>query len=743
MLLAFAFTGANTNSVKAADAPAKFVGSTSCIQCHQDEYGDWQQSDHYKAMRPANKDTVLGDFNDVTLHFHGIDTRLFRQGGEFKVSTTGVDGKPGLFTIQYTFGHYPLQQYLIDIGKGHLQALNIAWDSRAADKGGQRWYHLRAGDVINPEDPFFWTRHFQNSNSRCIECHNTNVRKNFDPINRSYDTNWSEISVGCEACHGPASRHVALATANELSAVKSGFAMQRMSALTWSFRGDDAIASPSGRRNEDYIDICGGCHSRRSSIGDTTPLAAFHDQYRLALLDQGLYFADGQIDDEVFVMGSFLQSKMQQKGVTCSNCHNVHSGKLIARGNALCAQCHKASSFDTPAHHHHQPGSSGAQCVDCHMPERLYMSVDLRRDHSFAIPDPRLSANSNAPNACTTCHQGKTDNWAIKAMRLWGADETQNIWAMINQRLDKQDSLMFKDFASSPTAPNLASIRQATLISKLSGFPSRLAAEAASRQLASSDPLIRRAAVSAFQTMPVQLRWQLLNPLIEDPLKVIRLEVASNLADALNQLTGKDAERLGKLIEEYREALDYNADTPSGQLSIGNLEARLGYSILAEDAYLRALEIEPHYVPALINLADFYRSSGRDPESKKLLLRALQLAPDSANTNHAYGLFLVRSGKQDEALGYLKTAIEQQDANPRHIYVYAVALDSNEQTEAAMKVIEEAGKRWPNNLELSFLQVSYMEKTGKIDGIHRYLSLLASIAANTPQVKAWMNKYGG
>ena len=327
-------------------------------------------------------------------------------------------------------------------------------------------------------------------------------------------------------------------------------------------------------------------------------------------------------------------------------------------------------------------------------------------------------------------------------MRLWGADETQNIWAMINQGLDKQDSLMFKDFASSPTAPNLASIRQATLISKLSGFPSRLAAEAASRQLASSDPLIRRAAVSAFQTMPVQLRWQLLNPLIEDPLKVIRLEVASNLADALNQLTGKDAERLGKLIEEYREALDYNADTPSGQLSIGNLEARLGYSILAEDAYLRALEIEPHYVPALINLADFYRSSGRDPESKKLLLRALQLAPDSANTNHAYGLFLVRSGKQDEALGYLKTAIEQQDANPRHIYVYAVALDSNEQTEAAMKVIEEAGKRWPNNLELSFLQVSYMEKTGKIDGIHRYLSLLASIAANTPQVKAWMSKYG-
>jgi len=230
-------------------------------------------------------------------------------------------------------------------------------------------------------------------------------------------------------------------------------------------------------------------------------------------------------------------------------------------------------------------------------------------------------------------------------------------------------------------------------------------------------------------------------PLSARYIKVIRLEVASVLADALPQLTGKDAEKLGKLIEEYRESLDYNADTPAGQLTLGNLESRLGFSILAENAYLRSLEIEPHYVPALINLADFYRSSGSDSEARELLLRALQVAPDSANTNHAYGLFLVRSGKQNEALEYFEAAIGQQDSSPRYVYVYAVALDSQGETNAAMEVIEKAGKRWPNNLDLSFLQVSYMDKTGKTDGIHRYLSLLASIAANAPQVRAWMNKY--
>lgn len=301
---------------------------------------------------------------------------------------------------------------------------------------------------------------------------------------------------------------------------------------------------------------------------------------------------------------------------------------------------------------------------------------------------------------------------------------------------------MFKDYAENPPALDLPPIRQATITSKLGAFPSRLAVEAVSSQLASPDPLIRRAAVTALQAMPAQLRWQLLNPLIEDPIKSIRLEVASALADALVQLKGEDAERLGKLIDEYRESLDYNADSPAGQLTIGNLESRLGYSILAEQAYQKALEIEPGFVPALINLSDLYRSMGSDGESRELLEQALKVASDSASANHAYGLFLVRSGEHDEALGYLKKASSFEDSNSRYVYVYAVALDSRGQTDAAIKVIAAASKRWPNSLDLYFLQVSYMDKTGHTDGIHRYLSLLASVAVNNPQVRNWINKYG-
>ena len=187
-LLVVVFAFIQASPVFGAEKSPGYVGSDSCAQCHQQQFNDWQLSDHHKAMQPANSETMLGNFDDVTLEFHDIETRLFRDGDSFKVATTGKNGEQGVFTISYTFGHYPLQQYLVDIGEGHLQALNLAWDSRSADQGGQRWYHLQADEEINPEHPFFWARHFQNSNSRCIVCHSTNVVKNYNPENNSYAT---------------------------------------------------------------------------------------------------------------------------------------------------------------------------------------------------------------------------------------------------------------------------------------------------------------------------------------------------------------------------------------------------------------------------------------------------------------------------------------------------------------------------------------------------------------------------
>jgi tetratricopeptide (TPR) repeat protein len=693
-------------------------------------------------MLAPDAQSVRGDFDDRRLVFHGVESRLFRDGERFRVTTADPGGERATYDIAYTFGHYPVQQYLVDIGDGYLQALNLAWDSRAADEGGQRWYHLRDDEPIDPGHPFFWTRHFQNANSRCIECHSTGFAKRYDPGSAAYATAWAEAGVGCESCHGPASRHLELAAADRLGGAETGFARRPAPALAWSFRGEDAIATPSGTRDDSWIDTCGGCHSRRASLGDPEPGAAYHGQYRLALLEEGLYFADGQIDDEVFVMGSFLQSKMHAGGVTCGNCHDPHSGRPRLRGNGLCAQCHQPAVYDRKAHHRHAPDSPGAQCVDCHMPEKVYMQVDARRDHSFSLPDPWLSGRLGVPNACTGCHRERDDAWAAAAMRDWGLEPDGDTWATANRGLGRQDTRVFRNYAEDPAILELAPIRQATLVASLAGFPTRAALEISSAYLGAGDPLLRRAAVNALQPIPAGLRWQLLSPLIGDPVKTVRLEVANRLADLRPQLEGADAERLDGLLDEYREALAYQADTPGGQLAIGSLEARLGYPILAERAYKRALDIEPHFVPALLNLADLYRELGSDGEAVELLRQALEFAPDDANVNQAMGLYLVRAGKQSEARDYLARALEQENASPRHAYVYAVALDSAGRTADAIAALDAATERWPNTLDLYFLQVSYMDKSGITEGIRKYLPLLDEVAGNNAQIRGWVDRYG-
>src|SRR5207253_534568 len=102
-----------------------------------------------------------------------------------------------------------------------------------------------------------------------------------------------------------------------------------------------------------------------------------------------------------------------------SNCHDPHSAKLLAEGNGLCAQCHLPARFDAREHHHHEPGSAGAQCVNYHMPTKTYMVVDARRDHSIRVPRPDLSVSLGTPNACAQCHAGHTPEWATQAVARW------------------------------------------------------------------------------------------------------------------------------------------------------------------------------------------------------------------------------------------------------------------------------------------------------------------------------------
>ena len=190
---------------------AAFVGSETCAGCHRAEADLWRGSQHERAMQHATEKSVLGDFNDASFDYYGVHSRFVRKDGKFLVETDGPDGKLGMFEVKYTFGLDPLQQYLVEFPDGRLQALSLAWDSRAKEAGGQRWFHLYPNEEIKHDDILHWTKLNQNWNFMCAECHSTGVQKNYDATNDRFATTWAEIDVGCEACHGKGSLHVSWA----------------------------------------------------------------------------------------------------------------------------------------------------------------------------------------------------------------------------------------------------------------------------------------------------------------------------------------------------------------------------------------------------------------------------------------------------------------------------------------------------------------------------------------------------
>jgi len=725
---------------------ALYSGGETCGDCHQEQYKQWQQSDHHKAMQIATPESVLGNFSDSKVNFHKIESRFYQKDKRYFVDTLDEAGKKKTFQIKYSFGFYPLQQYLVEIENGHIQALNIAWDSRSKEKGGQRWFHLQPDEKITPEHPFFWTRYFQNWNSRCASCHSTNVEKNYYAEAHSYNTTWSEINVSCEACHGAGAKHIELVKLDKLTESNKGFDSPISPALSWQFKPGEAIASPQGKKNNEHINMCGSCHALRTQLTEKTEGKNFHNANRLQLLNEGAYFLDGQIREEAFVLGSFLQSKLHGKGVTCSNCHNPHNGKVLIEGNGLCAQCHQPKVFDTPEHHHHPDSSRGALCVNCHMPARTYMQVDDRRDHSFTIPRPDLSRTLEVPNACISCHAGKNDTWASEQLIKWDIKPGDVSlgdahWANLNQRAQAGDVLVTRALTRLVDEANAANIVRASLLEQLAVFPSRVSVETAQKSLQDKSPMVRRAAVRSLQALPPEARWQLLSPHLQDESRSVRFQLAETLADVLIQMPPEQQAALASIIEEYRASLAVSEDSPATQSAIAQLELNLGNTKAAEKAYLQALRIEPNYVPVLLNMADFYRSTNREADAKKLLKRALKVAPDSGAAQHSYGLLLIRKGDYKEALPHLKMAIEQTDAQARYAYVYAVALDELGQTKEAVKTLKAATNRWPNQYDLLMTLVFYLEKTGDTFSIYKYISQLTAIAPADPAVKKLVERY--
>jgi len=730
---------------QAGQAAAEFVGSETCSGCHQAQAALWRDSQHKHAMDHATEKSVLGDFSDATFDHYGVRSRFFRRDGKFLVETDGPDGKLAIFQVKYTFGIDPLQQYLIEFPDGRVQALSIAWDARSKEKGGQRWFHLYPGENIRHDDVLHWTKLNQNWNFMCAECHSTGLRKNYDAERDRYATTWSEISVGCEACHGQGSNHVAWGRAQQ-SWWPFGRKEDRSKGLLARLderQGVIWVHDPAGgnvRRNlpvnllRTEVETCGRCHARRSEMSEKwVPGHWLQDTHAIAApLARDVYWPDGQMRDvaEAYNYVPFKQSKMFAAGVTCSNCHDPHSAKQKIAGDGVCLQCHATEVYAGARHSRHQQSNAAPNCVSCHMPARTYMMIDSRHDHSLRVPRPDLSVKYGTPNACNDCHTDKPTQWAADAVDRWFGSDRKGFQsyadAFASAAANRADARqLLASVAGDLNAPNVA---RANALVELAPYVSPANGDLARRGLADSDPMVRIAAMDMLANVPAAQAWPLIAPLLSDSVLGVRTRAASLLAAVPTERQPQpDRERFERAAAEFVAAVRLNADRPEDRSSLANFYARRGLAKEAEAEYKAALRLSPQYTVAAINLADLYRQLNRDGDGESTLRAAIAIAPADAGLHYALGLTLNRLKRTDDSLVELRRAAELDPNNARYPYVYAVGLHSAGRVGESIAVLKENVDKHPADRDSLLALVTFNRDSGDVAAALAYAERLAQI----------------
>jgi len=705
-------------------------------------------------MSHATDKTVLGDFNDTSFDYFGVHSRFFRKDGKFFVETDGPDGKLATFEIKYTFGVEPLQQYLIEFPDGRIQALSIAWDSRPKDAGGQRWFHLYPNENIRYDDVLHWTKLNQNWNFMCAECHSTGLRKNYDAANDRYATTWAEISVGCEACHGQGSNHVAWARAQQ-SWWPFGRREDRSKGLIASFDERKGVSWLRDSKSGDFarnlppnvlrteVETCGRCHARRSEISENwVPGRWLLDTHVIpSPLARDVYWPDGQIRDveEPYNYVPFKQSKMFAAGVTCSDCHDPHSGKQKFSGEGACLQCHSPDNYAAARHSHHEQANAAPTCISCHMPARTYMVVDPRHDHSLRVPRPDLSVKLGTPNACNYCHADKPPQWAADAITRWFGPERKGFqtYAEAFQAAATDQPDAPRRLSAVATGASVPGVARASALMELAPYVSPANAELARRGLSDPDPMVRVGAIEMLSNVPPEQIWTLVAPLLADPVRGVRIQAAALLAAVPTERQPQaDRARFESAAAEFVEAQNLNADRPEDRATLANFYARRGRFAEAETEYKTALRLSPQYGAAAINLADLYRATGRESDGVALLRASLAAAPKDAGLHHALGLALVREKKNEEALAELKSASELAPGQSRYAYIYAVALHSAGRMEDAIGVLKDNLAKNPSDRDTLVALVTFYRDGGNIPMALDYAERLARLAPDDRSIAA-------
>lgn len=701
-----------------------YTGDQQCKGCHASQYNDWLKSDHFRSIEAATDSTVLGNFNQVRYSADGISYTFFKKEGKFFMNTQGDDGEDHDFEIKYTFGYFPLQQYLVEFPGGRLQSTRASWDSRK-----KRWFHQYAGQKIDHRDWLHWTGNAQNWNTMCAECHSTNLRKNYNINSDSYNTTFSVLNVSCESCHGPGQLHVDYVNSERY---KEGDRIP-----------DSFILLNKGGSQLAQINTCAPCHAVKGNIGpDKIAGDELLDNYIPVVPTTERFHADGQMEEEDYNYASFLQSKMYRNQVTCNNCHNPHSGKVLFAANRLCLQCH-AKKYDDPTHTFHTLNTAASECKSCHMPTKTYMGNDVRHDHSFRVPRPDLSVRYATPNACNNCHKDKPAQWAADAVERWYGPNRNYHFAedlIPGSKMDAGSEPHLIRLLGDTSVPEII---KATAANYLGGLPTPKSRDALLDCLKSSDAQVRYEALRSLMSFPPAQYVNAVVPLLNDKVRAVRI-AAADLFSALpkaeipsayfSAYTNANAELMNYLL--------YQADFAHGNISIADYYARTGDQKNAEKFYLRALQKDSLANLTRINLARLYNMQGRNKEALDILQSAAVI--DDKNAQIFYDLALLHNEMNDQpaALRNFQKAYELKMQNPRLYYNYALLLQQSGQGAKAIGVLEAGLKTDANSAIIYYALVYVYLQNGQLGKAREYATVLKQLDPDNPDYQQLFGMLG-
>ena len=677
---------------------ARYAGSASCRECHATEWEQWQTSNHGLAERAVSAAMDQKAFDPPRTFRHGTQsTEVVYVNGHFDIRTLGFGGVVSNYPVDRVIGNHPLRQFLTPIGGGRWQTHEASYDPIT-----NRWFNSYGNEDRVPGEWGHWTGRGMNWNAMCAFCHNTRLRKNYDPGSDTYHTTMVERSVGCEACHGP---------------MKDHDAWRRRFPDKTRFTNDPTIVKFSATQ---VRGTCGACHSRRHDLtGDFHPGESYFDHYSLTMVDEtDTYYPDGQVWDEDYAFASFLSSYMRQANIRCVDCHNPHTAKRVLAGNDLCQRCHNggltnAPIIDPAKHSFHSPTNSGFLCTGCHMPQTTYMQVHHRHDHGFTIPDPLLTQQFKIPNACNRCHADKSTAWALEYCDKWYGAKMDRPYRRRSQWLAQ--AKRGDDSARTNLVWMLGHETNYFWQAAAANFSGRWLTDsgvqtALIEALKSEHPLVREKAVHALEPLVAENHPAVMaafERLLDDPVRSVRHAAAWALRASvrLNSVAGEDLLR----------ALTLNADQPAGQLQLGVFCAARTEWARALDHFRAAVEWDPNSAPLRHEYAVALSTMNRPQEAMRQMQAAVRLAPREAEFHFKLGLACAETGDAATALTELREAVRLDPRHPRALYNLGLALNGAGNTEEALKTLSQAEAVEPRDARAPYARATILARLNRVE----------------------------